>query len=86
MHSDSVPELGSQAEVQGQGLQQPLTLGKAQEEGKPKVGGGRALSLCPRETVAQEPALGSTGQKGGGSNPGCSTTMLADPEVLLSPS
>lgn len=50
MRSGRVPELGSQAGVQGQGLQQPLTPGKAWEEGKLKGWGwGKTLNLCPRE-------------------------------------
>lgn len=62
--SGSVPEPGSQAGVQGQALQQPLTPGKAWAEAKPKAWGrGQGIKPVPPphpqpETQAQAPAWG----------------------------
>lgn len=47
----SVPELGSQAGVQGQAVRQPLAPGKAGAEGKRKAQvSGQALNLYPTPT------------------------------------
>lgn len=87
VHSGSVPELGSQAWVQGQGLQLPLTPGSTWRSEPRKTGGmGRALKPCPRDRrkLRQQPCevrLKSTDRLMGGSNPGCSSPKLADSSV-----
>lgn len=92
VHSGSVPELGSQAWVQGQGLQLPLTPGSTWRSEPRKTGGmGRALKPCPRDRLKlrQQPCevrLKSTDRVMGGSNPGCSSPKLADSSVPPFPS
>lgn len=58
-HSGSIPELGSQAGVQGQGLQLPLLLGKTRKESKPKgCGDGEGIEPMPlgeRLRLRQQP-------------------------------
>ena len=89
VHSGSVPELGSQAGVQGQelGFSCPLLLGAPGRSGPRKTGGmARTLKPCPwdRLRLRRQPCevrLESTDRVMGVSNPGCSSPKLADSSV-----